>query len=671
MTLTRVLFPAVEFDASYFAARGRPWSPLEWLILRAVSADARTVVDLVALLQIHQRLVIEALVTLTLEGWLAVSSGRDEEFVLSVTGRKAAGRKEAPKSHERETQERHAIVAREQLTAEGALYTRRALRTYSDSELAMDSEWADAIRLPIDDSLREEIPDAARIAPLLFLPKSHWIDSKIRVGLASGTRWAKLFVDPESGAFVGADHLGADLRLTILKSLGIDSRPDTASSGALIVSQGQRSSSSKPLVPTAPAEIRREDLLCTEDEHTAYLLRALSQARSLVFLASAFVSESAIGALRRPIIEALQRGVRVELLGGYVVFEEGALRILQDLTPTLNTPRGLLHCNVEHPAGAHAKILLWDLAEDVVEVCIGSFNWLSADPEERRGFSGSNVSVAVRTPSVVTHVARYIGELWASAEPARLNSRQWEDLARSQGAISEDRVPSAPNAQIRIVFDREHDSLFRSWVVSATERFLVASHKMGNPTASRFFPGLERATPIPDCRVLYAELIQPEMVEVQRRVEDTLTRMGAVNTQLPWLHSKVIIGDSRACISSYNFLSASGSAPKGHRELGLLVEPGSAPAAGSADERDPLWDLDDVGSGDEIDGPDIHNESSTARDQQAATAIHEITTHSPASAGEAARGAEESVDSASTTIPNTSRPRCEVVEWLWAALSQA
>src|SRR4051794_4206098 len=77
-----LLIPLSRFFVNYEVACGRPYSKLEALILRGVEQGVGSLDELHQTFCIHRRLLIEALVTLTQAGWLAVGSTPGKSFVL-------------------------------------------------------------------------------------------------------------------------------------------------------------------------------------------------------------------------------------------------------------------------------------------------------------------------------------------------------------------------------------------------------------------------------------------------------------------------------------------------------------------------------------------------------------------------------------------------------------
>ncbi|MET9880701.1 hypothetical protein ABZZ36_39785 [Actinacidiphila glaucinigra] len=85
-----VLVPVSMFNVPYKVARGRPYSRLEQRVLEDIAArEGATLASLCETFQVHERLLVEAVVTLVGAGWVAVASGREATFVLTDEGQKA------------------------------------------------------------------------------------------------------------------------------------------------------------------------------------------------------------------------------------------------------------------------------------------------------------------------------------------------------------------------------------------------------------------------------------------------------------------------------------------------------------------------------------------------------------------------------------------------------
>ncbi|MFD4587939.1 hypothetical protein [Streptomyces sp. NPDC058434] len=119
--MTHVLLPLDVFHVSYELAVGRPFSKLEELLLRLIAEDqgeeGRVFQELREAFQVHDRLLVEGLVTLLREGWVAmVQSDPDIRYVATVEGLVTIDKGRRPAGLR--VQRRHAKIVRETLSCQ-------------------------------------------------------------------------------------------------------------------------------------------------------------------------------------------------------------------------------------------------------------------------------------------------------------------------------------------------------------------------------------------------------------------------------------------------------------------------------------------------------------------------------------------------------------------------
>lgn len=100
-----VLVPVSMFTVPYQVARGRPYSRLERRVLEAIASPqgvstraGATLNSLCETFHVHERLMVEAVVTLVGAGWVAVAGGREAAFVLTGEGQRACSTGKDPAS---------------------------------------------------------------------------------------------------------------------------------------------------------------------------------------------------------------------------------------------------------------------------------------------------------------------------------------------------------------------------------------------------------------------------------------------------------------------------------------------------------------------------------------------------------------------------------------------
>jgi hypothetical protein len=163
------------------------------------------------------------------------------------------------------------------------------------------------------------------------------------------------------------------------------------------------------------------------------------------------------------------------------------------------------------PSQSHAKIVMLDSPGGKFEGCVGSYNWLSALADDDKQADGIELSVRLHDSLVLAALALCFAGLWTEVESDRLGSTsdRWMRFASEL----EERDVVAPdmagrdreiNAQVRLVLDREHDTLLREWSSTTREALLIVSHGLGVAAESRLVRlGSDQSHPDFDCLVAY------------------------------------------------------------------------------------------------------------------------------------------------------------------------
>ena len=177
-----LLVPLSRFQVFFERGGGRPYSRLEALMLRAIEQGAGTLDELRDIFEVHPRLLIEALVTLTHAGWLAVSSVPGKSFMLTPEGLQALLSGDNPTSLQ--TWEDDTYVLMERLT--GAVILSEDVRYVRKEDL--DEVWKYCVQLA--PQVADEV-DESRVDRLLPRAQGEWIRSigSIEPTVRSCSRW--------------------------------------------------------------------------------------------------------------------------------------------------------------------------------------------------------------------------------------------------------------------------------------------------------------------------------------------------------------------------------------------------------------------------------------------------------------------------------------------------
>lgn len=581
------LVPISRFRIAFEVAAGRPFSQLERMVLRAIKEGVTDLERMQASFQVHPRILIEALVTLTQAGWVSFSSQEGGGFLLTSEGTKATQDTQPPSTTV--VSSKHAFIVLERLT--GGLIANDEVRFKSRSQL--ERVWEDAIRLRAD--FHENSIDEGQVRQLLPRRQGEWVRWIGPIDMISKeAHWIPVGVDATAGTLVGLpDRWRARLGPHILEEAR--RREATVSAGARSrewVADGDTSGRGRADVSGPDEDLRstdgwmvelsESDLVFGGREHEFALTRALAEAVSSVFVASAFMSRTTLEALRESLLGTLRRGVNVDLLWGYSAHSDesdsaldGLRRIAYDAKRDGNV--GVIRVN-RSAAGSHAKLLLYDTAAGI-EACLGSYNWLSAFDGTGRD-SVLNVSVRLRHPGLLAEVCGCAAGLWAAVQSEALSSTadRWRtvagELERNAARQSREERPGRTGTRetsIRLIFDREHEVILREWSATAQQRLLILSHRLGPAAESRLVRSGEAAPALFTVAYGHSDLDKEWLAKIDEMVQ----RGGGAIVRRPEMHAKVLVSDASACVSSYNFLSADpfGTARRA-RELGVVLEGG-------------------------------------------------------------------------------------------------
>jgi hypothetical protein len=442
-----VLLPVSRFRVPYDLARGKPYSRLEHMVLNAVADGGATLRALADAFRVHDRLLVEAVVTLVNAGWVAVRGGPQASFVLTSAGHAAVSGDREPVSVTVETA-RPGVVVMERHS--GQVARQSDARPYRREDLA--EVWATAPRIATR-IVRDSV-DEAQVQKLLHRDAGEWIR---RIGhieeISRDAHWLPLEVDVDARQVVG---LPPPWRRAL-------AGPALAAAAAVAAATGvERPAPAAPGRP--PSQARRRFVGVTDDDraqrtsttmlltsddvlrgasaHMEALAQALESARTSVALVVPHLDEpEAFEALAAGCAAAVGRGVRVDLLVGSTDGDPARLiavanRIGYDADR--HQGRALLRTRV---TGSGASLLLWDRAPGDLVGLITDHPWTGATD------SPESTGVQVHYPALCADLARAVASLWTgrggdegfAGEPERwrrLAADAEEDAARSDARAS-------------------------------------------------------------------------------------------------------------------------------------------------------------------------------------------------------------------------------------------
>jgi hypothetical protein len=343
--------------------------------------------------------------------------------------------------------------------------------------------------------------------------------------------------------------------------------------------------------------LQGDDLLLTASIHETTLLEAINQARRHLLIVSAHVSEKMLNALQAPIVAAIQRGVRVDVLWGLPSLEEGKephAKTIKKWSQEIrrSSPGGMgeyLTVN-EEPLNSDAKVLAWDVQDGLYRAVVGSYNWLYGLEGYDAERHGSEASVRINDPRLVGSICSTLaGWLDASGQQASGISLRWRQiglhLAQQKPApIAQD----STTVRMGIVFDERHAEMLREGLVNATQRLLVTSHKINRSSTGSPQDGggkldwLTRREPVAGFQFVLVSGRKPKednwTFEDQNRLQELVTGAGGSMSLGDGTHARVLVYDDVAVVSGYNFLSTT----QDKRQIGVMLQSNAA--------ANTLWD---------------------------------------------------------------------------------
>ncbi|WLB87703.1 hypothetical protein [Bradyrhizobium japonicum] len=583
-----LLLPISRFRVEYRVAQGRPYSVFERLILQAIHRGTSDVAMLREIFQVHPRLILEALVTLTQAGWLAVGGLELQGFRLTSAGEAAALSGEVPRA--RSSVSTHTSIVMERLT--GALINEGMVRHLQNSQVAALMENAIKVREYVHSRRISE----GQIDSLLPRAKNEWLHRVDSIDLKSRqAHWLPITLDVATGQF--DDNLPFSWRNRVGPALSEEAQKSPRFKDAHIRAYvgpdlpardkiGRDEDVQRVGNESSPVRIQEADLISTDGEHLTYLVSALRETRSKIFIASAFLRANCLEALRAEMMSALARGVAVDVLWGYNsgrLAEVDGIEVLKKISfeARHNKFKGKLSYNLT-ASGSHAKIIIWDQAPQVFEACIGSFNWLSVKPNITKSSEeteSTNLSIRIRSSLLISRLLRSVASLWAGGSISRLDAApdRWRrvasDLERTEVQVeSDDDKDERSNAVARLVLDFDHDALLRTGLTTAQNQLIVVSHKLGVAARTRLVTATSKLRST-DFRfsVFYGQRDVEEAAYAE--IEDLVGRAGGKICRKPGLHAKVLVADNWVCLGSYNFLSTDvyGTSSR-TKELSVILE---------------------------------------------------------------------------------------------------
>lgn len=298
-----------------------------------------------------------------------------------------------------------------------------------------------------------------------------------------------------------------------------------------------------------------KDIIIGGTAHRDSLETMLGQAHRRMIIHSTFLDAKRFQLLADPIRAACVRGVQFDLLWGAEKDDETekknstAASDIAKLVREDPAMKGRFRVRMKS-TGSHAKVVLYDTADDGWIAAVGSCNWLSSP------FQSVELSVILRDQRVVADLAFSIQRLVGRRGLA-------DDMATEMAVTTRDlrrHASSQGSAKVAIVIGETHDQLIRT-ASGASHRFLVGSHRLGSTARPGAIMQGEAAAGRKGVRaiVLYTQPSGPLKNRHTRALEEEADGNGLIlrRTRKPPLHGKFATWDrDDVVITSLNWASA-------------------------------------------------------------------------------------------------------------------
>lgn len=468
MSVIRVAVPVLRGKRRFHLLKGRPWSPVEHLILQALAREPRTAANLAALSSLPRRLVIEALIRLMRADWVEVAPRPSGTLFRATPGGKdKAFLDELPSVPKAISRWMTFVIDR----ITGATFRRGELPIFEKHVVEERAQRETIVWLePAQMTFREE-PRAVFSA---LLEEDETIIDVDAAGDRLVDRFALILV--RNGKAEGVPQAAADLESAINdaaeKFTAAESPPKQFMVKPTV--EPKRIDSAAPKLRQVGFQFG--DLILGGEAHKNALLGLIRKARESVLIHSTFVSASTLSQVMPTILDAARRGVHVDILWGQNEDRPEAVKTQQVLASAqaeiaAASLDGLVSI---HPFSthSHAKILFADDGQTGRNVAIvGSCNWLWS------GFQSFESSVRLRDPQIVADVLDVLTDL------SRGRDGLWKPLTIRLATMAREvrGHPALAGARLNasLVLGAQHGHFVREARDHAVKRIFVTSHRFG------------------------------------------------------------------------------------------------------------------------------------------------------------------------------------------------
>lgn len=379
--------------------------------------DGATLASLKAAFRVHERLLVEAAVTLITAGWVAVVGGPEAQFALTAAGSRALDAGHDPVSVTVAAARPQTIVM-ERITGQAARHA--DARSWSKRDLGDIMTNAVVMRERI---VRNSL-DEAQVQKLLPHSQGQWVRRIGPISLTSRqTHFVPVNADIDHGRVQGLppDWHGALAGRVLQYARSAEQRHGDGSltaeqlhqvpGRAVRVSPRIGDARGRVASRTTALHVTREDVTRDASAHASALAVAFASARTSLVLASPASDEAAFRQVAEQAADTVRRGAHVHLLFGTVAPETSArslLAVANEIGYRADNNGGRARLRTrDEPTGSGASLLLYDDPAGRLVALIGDYPWLSSDTAKAQ-----STGLVVTQQSLCADLARAVSSLW-------------------------------------------------------------------------------------------------------------------------------------------------------------------------------------------------------------------------------------------------------------------
>ncbi|MDE2343549.1 MAG: hypothetical protein KGL63_09215 [Betaproteobacteria bacterium] len=563
MSVVLVAVPVFKYRLKLHLDKGRPWSVVEHVILQALGSKPWTIGELEVSSSLPRRVVIESVVRLMRAGWVEFSFSKEVmRFTSTSLGLTVAHGAELPHAPRRLVRSVSFAVD----CVSGAVFANRELLLHEDHVIKDREKSERIVRLDVDPEKLDY--DVQKVHRVLLDDDERFVALE-SLGERPSQRIALVTV--RGGQVVDGlpNREVPALRAKIIEAATLEIDPASVCKVAYQVS----TSTMEQPAPVRQIRFSKSDLILDGARHQQIIKQILSTAASRVFIHSTFIRADVVEGLLPELIEAVRRGVRIDMLWGQsedladIASSRMAINALRSNEQVVEMGDFLRI----HPfsTGSHAKIVVADSRNGGGFLAVvGSCNWLTSP------FKSYEASVVLRDPAIVADVVGVLANITHS------RSGIWSDvtneLLRMTNQIASLPPPKNPNATASVVIGAHHNRFVLEARDSAKDRIFVTSHRLGPVSESAIIAPLASAASNSAVKgsLFFGRNTGAVKSNARKRIiaEAASDGVAIEVVESPRLHAKILAWDSGSVvISSLNWLSADPMNYVEPNEVGIFV----------------------------------------------------------------------------------------------------